>query len=87
LDGSGANYIWLGQFDKALPENLIALEKEPTNIAGQVNLGMTYLSLNRFDDAETVADKLRSLAPGNPYYFLSNVRLKVEENQLVSIIG
>ena len=66
----GANYIWLGQFDKALPENLIALEKQPTNLNGLENLGTTYLSLDRLDDAQTVSDKLQALAPDSPRYFI-----------------
>ena len=66
----GANYIWLGQFDKALFEIPIALKKEPTDLNGQENLGLAYLSLNRFADAQTVADNLRAIAPNSPRYFI-----------------
>jgi eukaryotic-like serine/threonine-protein kinase len=66
----GVNYIWLGQFDKALSQTIVALQKEPIDLDGQTNLGFAYLSLNRFDDAKSVADKMRLMAPDVPRYFV-----------------
>jgi serine/threonine protein kinase/Tfp pilus assembly protein PilF len=73
----GAVYMWLGQFDKALPHIIIALQKEPNDLNGLAALVETYMALNRLADAETAAEKMRILAPDIPHYsiyFLSFVR-------------
>jgi eukaryotic-like serine/threonine-protein kinase len=62
-----ANYMWLGQFEKALPHTVISLEKEPRNLAGLENLVGIYMALNRFDEAEVTADKLQLVAPDVPH--------------------
>jgi eukaryotic-like serine/threonine-protein kinase len=62
-----ANYMWLGQFEKALPQTVISLEKEPRNLAGLENLVGIYMALNRFDEAEVTADKLQLVAPDVPH--------------------
>jgi eukaryotic-like serine/threonine-protein kinase len=62
-----ANYMWLGRFDKALPHTVIALQKEPNNLAGLENLVGTYMALNRFDDAAGAANKLQLVAPDVPH--------------------
>jgi hypothetical protein len=58
--------MWLGQFEKALPQTLISLEKEPRDLAGLANLAGIYLALNRFDEAEATAQKLQLVAPEVP---------------------
>jgi eukaryotic-like serine/threonine-protein kinase len=71
----GSVYIYLGQFDKALPHTLAALQGSPGDGVG--NLVLTYMALNRFSDAERAAEKARALAPdvgGYPIYFLGFVR-------------
>jgi eukaryotic-like serine/threonine-protein kinase len=58
-----ADYMWLGQFEKALTHTLISLEKEPHNFAGLGNLLGIYLALNRFNEAGVTAEKLQLVAP------------------------
>src|SRR5579864_2260867 len=73
----GAVYNWLGQFDKALPNTLASLQRNPDDVDGLANLVLTYLALNRVDDAENAAQKMRALAPDVPEYatyFLGFVR-------------
>jgi serine/threonine protein kinase/tetratricopeptide (TPR) repeat protein len=73
----GTVYMWLGQFDKALPHIIIALQKEPNDLNRLGALVETYMALNRLADAETAAEKMRILAPDVPHYsiyFLSFVR-------------
>ena len=61
------DYMWLGQFDKALFHTKLALQKEPSvDVMG--NLLGIYLALNRLDDAEELANTLRG--PG--YYSLAD---------------
>ena len=62
-----ATYMWLGQFEKALPQTVIALEKEPRNLVGLENLVGIYMALNRFDEAEVTAQKLQFFAPEVPH--------------------
>jgi DNA-binding winged helix-turn-helix (wHTH) protein/tetratricopeptide (TPR) repeat protein len=62
-----SNYEWLGQFDKVLPHVAFHLQKEPNNLHSLEILLGTYMALNRFEDAENVANKLGLLTPELPY--------------------
>jgi eukaryotic-like serine/threonine-protein kinase len=80
----GTVYMWLGQFDKALPHIIIGLQKDPNDLNGLAELVETYMALNRLADAETAAQKMRILAPDVPHYsiyFLSFVRGDESEMQ------
>ncbi len=73
----GAVYIWLGQFEKALPNTLASLQRNPNDVDGLANLVLTYLALNRLNDSESAAQKMRAVAPDVPEYatyFLGFVR-------------
>jgi eukaryotic-like serine/threonine-protein kinase len=73
----GAVYMWLGDFEKALPNTIIRVQNEPDEINGLANLVLTYMALNRLAEAETAAKKMRVLAPDIPHYsvyFLAFVR-------------
>ena len=73
----GSLYSWIGQFDKGLAHITIGLEKEPNDLNGLATLLQDYMALNRFSDAEVVAEKMRFLAPDFPHYsiyFLGFVR-------------
>jgi serine/threonine protein kinase len=62
-----ADYMWLGEFDKALPHATIGLQKETNDLDGLENLVGIYMALNRFDDAADAANKLRLAAPDAPH--------------------
>ena len=53
----GANYMDLGQYDKAATEMRAALRLEPTNPVAYENLGQIYLALNRFEEARTTTEE------------------------------
>src|ERR1700728_2893190 len=46
--------ITLGNYEKALNESSEALRLEPNNVINYVNLGASYMLLNRLDEAEAV---------------------------------
>jgi len=79
----GSNYMWLGQFDKALLEDLV-LQKIPNDLNGLEALIGDYMALNRFDEATSTSKKLESLAPDVPHnctYRLGFVRGDASEMQ------
>src|SRR5271157_4474653 len=51
---AGVNYIQLGNLEKALAEFREALRLAPSNGNNYINLGETYMVLNRPDEAEAV---------------------------------
>jgi DNA-binding winged helix-turn-helix (wHTH) protein/tetratricopeptide (TPR) repeat protein len=53
----GVRYGALGQYDKALPENLEALKLAPDDAGGYATLMGLYLSLNRWDDAQATYEQ------------------------------
>ena len=53
--GLGNDYTHMGQLDKALAEYQEELRLRPT-LAGYANLGMTYLNLNRLQEAKSTFD-------------------------------
>jgi eukaryotic-like serine/threonine-protein kinase len=53
----GANYMILGQYEKAATETREALRLEPNGVVNYENLGGIYLALNRFDEARTVTEE------------------------------
>jgi eukaryotic-like serine/threonine-protein kinase len=53
----GANYVALGQYEKALAESQEALRLEPDDITSYGNLSGIYLSLQRLGEAESVINQ------------------------------
>jgi len=53
----GANYVFMGQYEKALAEWQDALRLGPDVVAMYENLGIIYLALNRLDDAKATFDQ------------------------------
>jgi len=53
----GANYVFMGQYEKALAEWQHALRLEPDVVAMYENLGEIYMALNRLDEAKTTFDQ------------------------------
>jgi eukaryotic-like serine/threonine-protein kinase len=53
----GNNYANIGQYDKALAEIQETLRLAPDNVSNYVNLGITYLTLNRLDEAKATFDQ------------------------------
>jgi tetratricopeptide (TPR) repeat protein/predicted Ser/Thr protein kinase len=53
----GSNYANIGQYDKALAETQETLRLEPDDVSNYVNLGITYLILNRLDEAKATFDQ------------------------------
>jgi len=73
----GDVYMWLGDFDKALPHTIIRVQKEPDEIDGLGNVVLINMALNHLTDAETAAERIRTIAPDvpeHPIYFLCFVR-------------
>lgn len=53
----GANYVFMGQYEKALAEWQAALRLDPDVVATYENLGEIYMALNRLDEAKTTFDQ------------------------------
>jgi serine/threonine protein kinase/tetratricopeptide (TPR) repeat protein len=53
----GANYAFLGSYDKSLAESQEASRLEPDDMIGYSNLGSVYVSLDRLDQAQAVFDQ------------------------------
>lgn len=52
-----ANYLSMGQYDKALVEGQEALRLAPDNVVNYSNLGFNFLLLNRLSEATAVLDE------------------------------
>jgi eukaryotic-like serine/threonine-protein kinase len=52
-----ANYAFLGQYDKALAEQLETVRLEPDDVISNGNLGVVYLYMNRLDDGKAIFDQ------------------------------
>jgi serine/threonine protein kinase/tetratricopeptide (TPR) repeat protein len=75
----GNNYANMGQYDKSLAETQEALRLAPDYVSNYVNLGITYLTLNRLDEAkatfdQALAHKLDSGFLHQYIYFLAFLR-------------
>jgi len=57
----GANYAFMGRYDKCLAEGLEALRLEPNDVITRANVGEAYLFLNRFDDAKASLEQTLAL--------------------------
>jgi eukaryotic-like serine/threonine-protein kinase len=53
----GVNYMGMGLYDKALTEVQEALRLAPDSVNSYLNLGLTYLCLNRLGEAKTTFDQ------------------------------
>jgi tetratricopeptide (TPR) repeat protein/predicted Ser/Thr protein kinase len=56
----GNNYMWSGQWEKALPETQEALRLEPNSATTNFNLAATYLALNRLEEARTTLEQAQA---------------------------
>jgi tetratricopeptide (TPR) repeat protein len=56
----GNNYATVGQYDKALSELQETLRLAPDNVTNYVNLGITYIALNRLDEAKATFDQAQA---------------------------
>jgi len=52
-----ANYVSMGQYEKALAESQEALRLQPEGMTSYGNLGGAYLGLNRLDEAKVTVDQ------------------------------
>ena len=50
----GANYVYMGQYEKAVSQTLEHLRIDPDDALGYGNLVVQYAALNRFDEAKAV---------------------------------
>jgi eukaryotic-like serine/threonine-protein kinase len=55
-----ADYMILGQYEKAATESRESLRVEPNQIVQYANLGQIYLALNRFDEARVTTNEAMS---------------------------
>ena len=53
----GANYAYMGQYDKALAEFQEGLRLAPDNLLSYANLGAMYYDVNRVDEAKAILDQ------------------------------
>ncbi len=53
----GVLYASMGQYDKALPEYQEGVRLAPDTVTGYSNLALTYINLNRLDEAKTTFDQ------------------------------
>jgi serine/threonine protein kinase/predicted Zn-dependent protease len=53
----GTIYVSIGQYEKALAEQQETLQFAPDAVLGYANLGATYFSLNRLDEAKVAFDQ------------------------------
>jgi tetratricopeptide (TPR) repeat protein len=53
----GSSYFNMGQYDKALTVFRETLQLAPDNVVSYANLGLTYLSLNRLEEAKAIFDQ------------------------------
>ncbi len=56
----GANYAFMGRYDKTLTESLQAQRLEPNDVILAANVGEAYLYLNRLEEAKTSFDQALS---------------------------
>jgi len=56
----GADYSYMGQYDKALPASQEALRLEPAVVFRYMNLACVYLYLNRLEEAKATLDQALS---------------------------
>ena len=77
---SGMLYDWLGQYDNGATALREALRLSPKNGLTYGNLAVTYIALNRFDEARATVDEARSKDLDSPFlrfdlYLLSFLRM------------
>jgi tetratricopeptide (TPR) repeat protein len=70
----------LGQFDEALVEAQKAQRTSPGNTIDNVNLGLSYLVLNRFEEARTAFHEAQRQDPDSPYLRLNLYILAFVDN-------
>jgi tetratricopeptide (TPR) repeat protein len=64
----GVDYMWLGQYEKALESLTQQIKIEPNIINGHINLEFTYLALNRFEEAQSALERARAHWPQHGYF-------------------
>jgi tetratricopeptide (TPR) repeat protein/predicted Ser/Thr protein kinase len=64
----GVDYMWLGEYEKALSNLKQQVKLDPNTVNAHVNLEFTYLALNRFDDAKSALDRARARWPQHGYF-------------------
>ena len=74
-----ANYVSLGQYEKALREQQEALRLAPDDVLNYANMGQIYLVLNRLDEAKAMFDqaqarKLEDVSLRLDMYYLAFLR-------------
>jgi len=75
----GANYAFMGQYEKALAEGLETVRLEPNDVIVRANLGVVYIYLNRLDEGkatleQTLAQKLDGGSLRLYMYYLAFLR-------------
>jgi TolB-like protein/tetratricopeptide (TPR) repeat protein len=65
----GGLYLWADlPGEDALAEAELALELEPTNLAGLIILGQAYLKLERYDEAVAAHERLADVSPAGLWF-------------------
>ncbi len=66
----GVSYTELGQHDKALREHQEAVQLDPNNALSVDNVGLTFLALDRFDEARSIFEQGLARRPDDPILHL-----------------
>jgi len=64
----GVDYMWLGQYEKAMDGFTQQIKLDPNIINAHINLEFTYLALNRFDEAQSALERARTRWPQHGYF-------------------
>ena len=64
----GVDYMWLGEYEKALGNFEQQIKLDPNTVGAHINLEFTYLALNRFEEAKSALDRARVRWPQHGYF-------------------
>jgi len=67
----GWQYLYSGQYDKAIPEYEATLRLDPSYAAAYLHMAMTYALTKRFDEATAALNKYRELTGSSVLYQLT----------------
>lgn len=64
----GVDYMWLGQYEKALNSLKQQMKLDPNVVNAPINLEFTYLALNHFEEAQSALEQARARWPQHGYF-------------------
>jgi len=64
----GVDYMWLGEYEKALNSLKQQMKLDPHVLNAPINIEFTYLALNRFEEAQSALEQARARWPQHGYF-------------------